>query len=492
MNQDQFAELQKKWQALVAIELKTDNPSLEKTIGLKLMAPILSVQSQPRGSTHFATAPLSQSLVRSEDFSWESFQTAFELGVFDFILDPFLLGWTKQECMDFVSKNQLQAQAFKGRIWGLGDLAGLGTKVIHAQELTRLGAHGIHEIGFLLYQVIAWAQASEKPLEIALALEMETDFFKSIAKKRALSSMIESALETLNKRNLFSSIKFMGRAPWKSFTSLDCHSNILRNATALAAAYLSGCDVVESLPYDLLVTLEESQRIQAKRLGLTSQLVLQSESHLSEITDPAYGSYTIENLTEIYIEHAWSFMQSLENAPLNEAKCKELALMNWEEITTQFNKRRRVQTGVNDFALADNVVAIHPRWLKRDHVRLGREFEELRFNLKTKIHVNVAVIGNYASLQARANFTKNYFELLGLKVHEQVFDSLSEARDWMSKASVSAWVTSDEIHSQCSSASKRTYIAGKTAVDGCLNLFSGQDVYKELSALVQWIEAGDK
>lgn len=489
ITQEKLKELETKWQGLVAQELKTDKPSLSKSIGLGLSAPILSFQAQATHCRQFATAPLSFTLTRTEDFSWERFQELYQQGVYDFILDPFVLGWSPRDCHSFVADHHQAAQRFQGRIWGLGDLSGLGPHVLHAQGLTRWGAHGVHELGLLIHHFIQWAQSEDKASGVALAVEMETDFFKSIAKKRALSLMLESVLETLGRKDLHSSVKIIARAPWRSFTAFDCHSNILRNATALSAAYLSGCDVVESLPFDLLIKLDEAQRIQAQRLGLTSQLVLQNESHLSEINDPAYGSFTIETLTELYLKEAWAFMQELQAQELSEPAARELAQKNWQDLTVQFNKRRLVQSGVNDFALPQAQVDLHPRWLKADHVRLGRSFEELRVNLKHKIAVRVAVVGTYASLQARANFTKNYFELLGLRVDEQVFSTTAEAREWLSEASVGAWVTSDQLHAECFAVSQRTYIAGKTPISGCLNLFTGQDVFSELKALSQWIEA---
>jgi hypothetical protein len=489
ISQEKLKELETKWQGLVAQELKTDNPILTKGVGLELRAPILSYQAQATHCRQFATAPLSYTLTRSEDFSWDSFQELYQQGVYDFILDPFVLGWSTQECHSFVKAHRQAAQGFAGRIWGLGDLSGLGSQVLHAQGLTRWGAHGVHELGLLIHQFIQWAQSDFPMPGVALAVEMETDFFKSVAKKRALSLMLESVLETLGRKDLLSSVKIIARAPWRNFTAFDCHSNILRNATALSAAYLSGCDVVESLPFDLLIKLDESQRIQAQRLCLTSQLVLQSESKLSEINDPAYGSFTIETLTALYLKEAWTFMQELQAQELSEAAVRELAQKNWQDLTAQFNKRRLVQSGVNDFALPQAHVDLHPRWLKRDHVRLGRAFEELRLRLENKIAVRVALVGTYATLQARANFTKNYFELLGLTVEELVFSNTAEARQWLSGAAVGAWVTSDQLHAECFAVSQRTYIAGKTTVSGCLNIYAGQDVFSELKALAQWIEA---
>lgn len=476
------------WQKLMARELKTETPSLENSMGIGLTTPILHYQSSAQSPQAFSVAAMSQTLTRASGFNWSDLENAFDQGVYDFIFDPHLLGWSKIECADFIKEHSQKALAFKGRIWGLGVLSKLGHQVIDAQELTIQGGHTVHELGFLLHQVIQWATLHSTGTPVALSVEMETDFFRSIAKKRALSLMIESVLESLDKKEWRQDILIMARSPWRTFTAFDYHSNILRNATALSAAYITGCDIVESLPFDLMVELDEIERAKAKRVALTTQLILQNESMLSEVRDPAHGSYALENLTELFIQESWAFMQKLQSVSETSTIMNEVREKNWSETMDQFNKRKIIQAGVNDFAQADSKVVIHPRWLKQDHVRLGREFEELRCKQTTRCHVKVAIVGSYASLQARANFTKNYFELLGFIVEEKVFTSVSEAKSWLQSADVNAWVTSDDLHPQLSAVGKRCYLAGKTKIDGCHNIFVGQDVLSVLKELSLWLQ----
>lgn len=485
---EKLTEELKAWQKLIARELKTDNPSLEKSIGMGLNTPILHYKSSTHCPQAFSVAALSQTLTRSYDFQWSQLESAFDLGVYDFIFDPHLLGWSPEECSDFVEEHITKVQSFKGRIWALGNLSQLGRKVIDAQEVTCQGGHTIHELGYLVDQFIKWSATHVSGTPLAISVEMETDFFRSIAKKRALSLMIECVLETLNKQDWLKDVSIMARSPWRTFTAFDFHSNILRNATALSSAYISGCEIVESLPFDLIVDLDMSQKDQARRVALTSQLILQNESMLSEVRDPAHGAHAIENLTDLFIKESWAFMQRLQNEADASKIIKEVREKNWSEIQTKFNRRKMVQAGINDFAQADSKLIIHPRWLKNDHVRLGREFEELRiYGAKTKA-VRIAIVGSYASLQARANFTKNYFELLSLEVEEKVFSDISQARDWLSSADVSAWVASDEVHTLLQPSGKRCYLAGKTLIAGCYNLFAGQDVLSELKLLSEWIQ----
>ncbi len=53
--------------------------------------------------------------------------------------------------------------------------------------------------------------------------------------------------------------------------------------------------------------------------------------------------------------------------------------------------------------------------------RLSQDFEKLRWeyeSLERKVEVNLVIVGDYASLNARINFCRDVFEVMGLKCHE--------------------------------------------------------------------------
>jgi methylmalonyl-CoA mutase len=252
---------------------------------------------------------------------------------------------------------------------------------------------------------------------------------------------------------------------------------------------------VESLPCDLLIESDSSTHLRAERLAITSQLILQSESGLGEVIDPSSGSFSIEEMTLNFAKVSWETMQKMillspaEQSDFIQAESRK----NWLEIQKRFSTRKKVQTGINDFSNPSEVVSPSKRWLKADHVRLGRAFEELRLQFKkSKPSVCMAVVGDYAALQPRLNFAKNYFELLGLNVIESGHSqNASDSIDWLKnqKSEIKVWVSSDEDHLKLSAVGERCYIAGKTQVSGCLNLFSGQDVYDTLLEIFNWWES---
>src|SRR5690606_25185667 len=77
-----------------------------------------------------------------------------------------------------------------------------------------------------------------------------------------------------------------------------------------------------------------------------------------------------------------------------------------------------VLTGVNDFPDIKDELKLSGLPVSR-FFRTGRIFEELRLKMEKSSErpdVYLAIFGDYAALNSRINFVKNYFELLGLKV----------------------------------------------------------------------------
>jgi len=475
------------WQALVKKELKIED------LTRFLDRQPLYTQAQAWFDPHFKQAALSHTWTGPVDFAL--IPELLGQGVADFILDPFLLDWS-----DAVLQRELTHAAPvllahpAARLWVCHPSAELpkgAFRVLTAHEVVARGAGDEHELGYLLNHLIDWARSDSRE-SIAVAITLGREFFHAIAKKRALKAITEAALRELGRVDLMTRITWLARPCWREFTAFDPANNILRNATSVAAGLIAGAGVIESLPYDLLVELPRAEAQRAQRLALTTQLVLQAESQLGEVSDPASGSFALESLTRALGEKSWSIMQEREAAPLSERETLHALQVEgaWSEVVKRYRTRRLVQTGVNDFANPLEVAQLKPRWLKRDHVRLARDFEELRLSLaQTKPKVALAVVGDYAQLQARLNFARNYFELLGLEVTDSAQGlELAAAKAWLtaSKAPIHVWVAADDVHPSLVASGERCYLAGKTKIEQCHNIFVGQDTLAILEELVLW------
>lgn len=86
--------------------------------------------------------------------------------------------------------------------------------------------------------------------------------------------------------------------------------NMISAATQAMSAAIGGADSVFVLPADA-ATQEQSSSF-TRRIARNVQHLLQLESHLDRVADPAAGSYYIETLTQALAASAWAQFQDIE------------------------------------------------------------------------------------------------------------------------------------------------------------------------------------
>lgn len=481
------------WQQVLKKELKTDQVErfLRRHMPEGGFLSLLETHGPEWHSPSSQTPALSYTCTDEKKDLNKVIPELMKQGVWDFILDPQLMG-ISQDSLAALLKTLKESDA---RVWPIlpwTQVHSQCTPVINVTEVHSWGGHAVHEMAYTLDQLIQWAQTSQ-PKKIGVGIYCDREFFKSIAKIRAMKAITLSMLKELGSLHLFENITWIGRISWRDFTAFDSGSNILRNATALSAAYIGGVDVVESLPYDLLIDSSLNMKERAERLTLTSQLVLQQESFLGEVSDASNGSFSLEALTRTLGENAWALMQELQDQKDKLSYLKPKVDEYWKEVQKNFNTRKLIQTGVNDFPDASERVQLKEKFVHSPHVRVAQDFEELRLSMQKikSIKVAVVVLGDYAALNARLSFTKNFFELLGLEVVESGKGlEINQAQEWLAQTKTKVWavVAPDAEHEKIklSNQPARIYLAGKTKLPDVHNIYAGMDVYQALDELLQW------
>jgi methylmalonyl-CoA mutase len=89
----------------------------------------------------------------------------------------------------------------------------------------------------------------------------------------------------------------------------DPWTNMLRTTAACASAAFGGADAITVLPFTW--ALGDADRF-ARRAARNTQLVLQEESSLGRVVDPAGGSWYVEKLTAELAQKAWTLFQDIE------------------------------------------------------------------------------------------------------------------------------------------------------------------------------------
>lgn len=353
------------------------------------------------------------------------------------------------------------------------------------------GAHSIQELALLAKNLVTALPTLSG--DIYLGVYVDSHFFHNIAKIRAAKLLAHKILEEA-KLNL--KIKVVALTSYVGWTLFERYSNMLRNETAVASSYIGGADHIQSAGYNTVMELETDDLKQSehtersRRMARNTSHVLALESMLGIVEDAAYGSFHLENLTDALCADAWKLMQTLLSGADISQDISAVRDKRLEMIKT----RKTILSGTNDYP--DVREHLHLKLKEPKVFRTARIFEELRLKMesvKTKPRVYVALYGEYSALNARLNFVKNYFELLGLNVLEpghsqsdlETFKKDLGAR----KEEIIVLCSLDDHYPLLADATalvktNHKFIAGKVELSGFKNLFAGQNVYEVLHNLV--------
>lgn len=360
------------------------------------------------------------------------------------------------------------------------------SEFVSADFVEKHGGNIIQELAFL-------ARGMIKKEVFNLGVYTDSHFFKNIAKIRAAKLLAKKISDELGSK---SPIRVVALTSFRDWTLFERYSNMLRNDAAVASAYIGGADYVQSAGYDSLFEIEienykeaDEHSDRSRRMARNTSHILALESMLGVVHDAAFGSYHLENLTEHYAKEAWKLMQKIIS--LSESECQNFLLNEIAPVKNarldQIKTRKHVLAGVNDFPNAKETLKLKSMPQEK-FFRTARCFEELRLKMEsvgTKPKVHIAIHGDYAALNARINFVKNYFELLGLEVIEQNFESFAT----IPKNDFYVLCASDEnyeiLKDKMPSISGPRFIAGKFELAGFQNLYAGQNVYNVLEGVAR-------
>lgn len=355
--------------------------------------------------------------------------------------------------------------------------------LIMARDIHDQGGHNVQELAVLTLRLIQ--KMDSAPLYLGVCLD--SHFFKNIAKVRALKMLAQKVAEEVGHSRPFKVVTLNSYREW---TLYERYSNMLRNNVQVASGYISGADLVQSSGYQAVAELETEEKSdhaeRSLRMARNTTHILGLESMLGMVEDAAYGSFHLEALSQEYAQAAWKLMQELLVKPESERKTyldQELSKVR-EQRLDRVKSRKDVLAGMNDFPDARERLNLK---LKAPAVfRVARSFEELRLKvetLKDPPKVQVVLKGDYAALNNRINFIKNYFEVIGLEVLDPMVKIKLErpiivlcAKDEDYPTLAAETQTSDAL---------AAFVAGKVEVNGFDSIFAGQNIYDVLLALTK-------
>lgn len=303
-----------------------------------------------------------------------------------------------------------------------------------AEEIACVAATLVAYLRGLEQRGIAPSDALPK---ICFTLSADTDFFMSMAKLRAARACIYQIAKSSGAEEAAKSMKISVTTSERMMAARDPYVNMLRTTLAAAAAGIGGADAITVLPYTWPLGLPDRF---ARRIARNTQLVLQEESSLGRIIDPAGGSWFIEQMTSELQNKAWTIFQEIErNGGMADALQKGFVQNLIRE--TRDARMKNIATAKDDLTgvsafphLAEDKLETTPRPLPaplQDEaitveplplVRLGQSFEDLRdasdraaAATGERPTVFLANLGTLKDFNARATYTKNFFAAGGIE-----------------------------------------------------------------------------
>jgi methylmalonyl-CoA mutase len=384
---------------------------------------------------------------------------------------------------------------------------------VNGHIFTNAGADTVQEMAFTLALGAEYMtrltekklSASEIAPKMKFSLAAGSNYFMEIAKFRAyrlLWANIVNAYGIDDASHCKMDIHARN-ASW-NLSLYDPYVNMLRTTTGSLSAILGGVNSFTVLPYN---TAFEKPTDFSERIARNQQLILKEESYLDKISDPAAGSYYIENLTKSLMDESWKlflsiqdeggFIESLKNGTIQQAIKKSAAKRD-----ANIANRKEIFLGTNQYPNVNDRVDGDPGYqvfteddktsdkAEIDTIKLYRgtqAFERMRYKTDIYSKTNKRPVawmftyGNLAMHKARANFACNFFACAGFEtIDNPSFDSIEAgiAAAQTVKPEIVVICSSDEEYQDNAMA---IYQALK---DQCIVVLAGQpkDITEELKA----------
>lgn len=296
--------------------------------------------------------------------------------------------------------------------------SGLPYHAAGAGEALELAVMAASLVSYINAGIDAGYSAETVIKKTVLSIAADIDFFATIAKLRAarlLWSQITSAYGVTDAPPYI-----LAETSERSFSTIDPWVNILRATIACCGAAIGGADMVVVAP---CTAVSDSDNDLSRRIARNTQIIMQEESHLGHVMDPAGGSWYIEQLTKDLAQSAWQEFQSIEAkggliARINDGSIASAIKATVAAREAKINKRSLSLIGVSEFPNLEEAPLKQRAAYGTDdfrEVRLAEEFETLRQRAEpVKPRVFLAAIGTPARATARINFAANIFAVGGV------------------------------------------------------------------------------
>lgn len=189
----------------------------------------------------------------------------------------------------------------------------------------RLGADPALELALAtasFVEGLRWLEDAGLPPAAAHAeyvwrVDLDAEVFGGIAKCRAARALHARVLGAAGIEQATPLVLHATSSP-RVLTRKDAWTNMLRASLSAVAGAAGGADLITTLPFDSALADASGGALEpsplGRRMARNTQLVLQMESNLDHVGDPAGGGFYVEARTDALAREAWSRFQDIEKA----------------------------------------------------------------------------------------------------------------------------------------------------------------------------------
>jgi methylmalonyl-CoA mutase len=136
------------------------------------------------------------------------------------------------------------------------------------------------------------------------------NFYLEIAKMRAarlLWCRIMKGFDAKNPKSLM--LRTHSQTSGWSLTEQDPYNNVVRTTIEAMAAVFGGTQSLHTNSFDEAIALPTEF---SARIARNTQLIIQEETHITNVVDPWAGSYMMETLTQQMADEAWKIIEEVD------------------------------------------------------------------------------------------------------------------------------------------------------------------------------------
>lgn len=179
-----------------------------------------------------------------------------------------------------------------------------------------------------------------------------SNFFMEIAKLRAARTLWSKVISEFGGNDESRKIKMNARTAVYNKTVYDPYVNMLRTTTEAFSGVIGGCDSMTVGAFDEIMRKPDEF---SERISRNQQIILQEECGLTDVIDPAGGSYYVEILTRELADKAWKFFAKIEAkggivASLEAGEVQADITATALERKKAYDTRRNTVVGTNNYA----------------------------------------------------------------------------------------------------------------------------------------------